>query len=137
MVVHTLGKQNSLFNQFIAEIRDLTIQKDPLRFRRNLERVGEIFAYEISKTLDFEDQEVETPLGTAISSLPKDEIVVASILRAGLPLHNGLLSYFDKSENAFISAYRKHTEDGKFKLILNTSHLLLSMVKSLFLQILC
>lgn len=116
MVIHTLGENNSLFNRFIAEIRDVNIQNDPLRFRRNLERVGEIFAYEISKTLDFVDQSVETPLGTAIASLPKDEVVVASILRAGLPLHNGLLNYFDRSENAFISAYRKHTEDGKFKI---------------------
>ena len=114
MVVHTLGENNSLFNQFIAEIRDIKIQKDPLRFRRNLERIGEIFAYEISKTLEFAEKSVETPLGTASTSLPKDEVVVASILRAGLPLHTGLLNFFDRSENAFISAYRKHTEDGKF-----------------------
>jgi uracil phosphoribosyltransferase len=116
MVIHTIGEGNSLFNQFIAEIRDVKVQNDPLRFRRNLERVGEIFAYEISKTLEFEEKSVETPLGIAKSSLPKDEVVVASILRAGLPLHHGILNYFDRSENAFISAYRKHKEDGTFQI---------------------
>jgi uracil phosphoribosyltransferase len=116
MVIHTIGEGNSLFNQFIAEIRDVKVQNDPLRFRRNLERVGEIFAYEISKTLEFEEKSVETPLGIAKSSLPKDEVVVASILRAGLPLHHGILNYFDSSENAFISAYRKHKEDGTFQI---------------------
>lgn len=116
MVVHTLGDNNSLFNQFIAEIRNIHVQNDPLRFRRNLERVGEIFAYEISKTLEYQEQVIETPLGESKMMLPMDEVVVASILRAGLPLHNGLLNYFDRSENAFISAYRKHTDDGNFKI---------------------
>nr|WP_320118044.1 uracil phosphoribosyltransferase [uncultured Marinifilum sp.] len=114
MVVHTLGANNSLFNQFIAEIRDVNVQNDPLRFRRNLERVGEIFAYEISKVLEFSEESIQTPLGEAKTNLPSCEVVVASILRAGLPLHTGLLNYFDRSENAFISAYRKHTDDGKF-----------------------
>jgi len=115
-MVHTIGDNNSLFNQFIAEIRDVNVQNDALRFRRNLERIGEIFAYEISKTLDYTDKTVETPLGESIINLPKCEVVVTSILRAGLPLHNGLLNYFDGSENAFISAYRKYTDDGEFKI---------------------
>jgi uracil phosphoribosyltransferase len=116
MVINTLGDQNSLFNQFIAEIRDLNIQKDSLRFRRNLERIGEIFAYEISKKLDFSVNSIQTPLGESLTNLPSCEIVVASILRAGLPLHTGLLNYFDRSENAFISAYRKYSDNGEFKI---------------------
>ncbi|MFA8434119.1 MAG: uracil phosphoribosyltransferase [Marinifilaceae bacterium] len=115
-MVNIIGDNNSLFNQFIAEIRDVNIQGDPLRFRRNLERVGEIFAYEISKTFEYKQSEVETPLGISKMNLPKDEVVVASILRAGLPLHNGLMNYLDRTENAFISAYRKYTEDGDFKI---------------------
>ncbi|MBI9057014.1 MAG: uracil phosphoribosyltransferase [Labilibaculum sp.] len=116
MVVHTLGDNNSLFNRFIAEIRDINIQSDPLRFRRNLERVGEIFAYEISKELTFSEQSIQTPLGESKTNLPACDVVVASILRAGLPLHTGLLNYFDRSENAFISAYRKYSDDGEFKI---------------------
>jgi len=116
MVVNTLGDKNSLFNQFIAEIRDINIQKDPLRFRKNLERVGEIFAYEISKELDFSESSIQTPLGESLTNLPSCKVVVASILRAGLPLHTGLLNYFDRSENAFISAYRKYSDDGEFKI---------------------
>ena len=113
-MVHIIGENNSLFNQFIAEIRDVNVQNDPLRFRRNLERVGEIFAYEVSKTFKYAQKEVQTPLGTSLMNLPEDQVVVASILRAGLPLHNGLLNYFDRSENAFISAYRKYNEEGEF-----------------------
>jgi len=113
-MVHIIGENNSLFNQFIAEIRDVNVQNDPLRFRRNLERVGEIFAYEVSKTFKYSQKEVQTPLGTSLMNLPEDQVVVASILRAGLPLHNGLLNYFDRSENAFISAYRKYNEEGEF-----------------------
>ena len=115
-MVHIIGENNSLFNQFIAEIRDVNVQNDPLRFRRNLERVGEIFAYEISKTFNYTEKDIQTPLGIAKMNLPKDEIVVASILRAGLPLHNGLLNYFDRSENAFISAYRNYNETGEFEI---------------------
>lgn len=110
--VHNLGTQHSLFTQFLAEIRDADIQKDSLRFRRNLERCGELFAYEISKELDFEDREVKTPLGTASCTVLKEQPVLATILRAGLPLHRGLLNYFDQAENTFISAYRKH-ENGE------------------------
>ncbi len=116
MLTHTIGDNNSLFNRFIAEIRDVNIQNDPLRFRRNLERMGEVFAYEISKTLDFSEKTITTPLGKCSVNLPDKEVVVSSILRAGLPLHNGLLNFFDRSENAFISAYRKYTTDGEFKI---------------------
>lgn len=113
-MVHVLGLQNSIFNQFISEIRDVTIQKDSMRFRRNLERMGEIMAYEISKTMQYEEREVVTPLGHTTISLLKSQPVVATILRAGLPLHQGVLNYFDKAENAFITAYRKHHKDGTF-----------------------
>jgi len=113
-MVQILGTTNSVFNQFIAEVRDSTIQKDSMRFRRNMERMGEIMAYEISKTFSYESHEVTTPLGIANVSLMKEQPVVATILRAGLPLHQGILNYFDKAENAFISAYRRHHKDGTF-----------------------
>lgn len=106
--IHNLGESPSLFGQWLAEIRDLGLQQDRMRFRRNLERLGEIFAYEISKVLDYEPDEVTTPLGTAPTRRLRQQPVVASVLRAGLPLHQGLLNYFDRAENAFISAYRKH-----------------------------
>lgn len=108
-MLHELGKTNSIFNHFIAEIRDQEIQKDALRFRRNLERIGEVLAYEISKTLDFEPEEITTPLGVSNSNLLVEQPVIASILRAGLTMHNGILNIFDKAENAFISAYRRPT----------------------------
>ena len=114
MKIYSFDEKNSVFNQFIAELRDVHIQKDAMRFRRNLERVGEVFAYEISKTLNYESTEVQTPLGIATCSLPADQVVIASILRAGIPLHNGLLNYFDKAHNAFIAAYRKYGKDNKF-----------------------
>ena len=114
MKIYTLNEKNSIFNRFIAEMRDVQIQKDATRFRINLERVGEIFAYEISKTLDYSPAEVQTPLGIATCSLPVDQIVIASILRAGIPMHNGLLNFFDKAQNAFIAAYRKYGKDNKF-----------------------
>jgi len=109
--VHHLGSKKSLFNQFIAEIRDRSIQRDSLRFRRNIERIGEIFAYEISKVLPHEARDVTTPLGVARCELLAEQPVLATILRAGLPLHRGLLNYFDRAENTFISAYRKHEGD--------------------------
>ncbi len=115
-MVNNLGESNSVFNQFISEIRDINIQKDRMRFRRNMERLGEIFAYEISKTLKFSEKEIVSPLGISKIQLPDDNLVLATILRAGLPLHNGLLNYFDKAENAFISAYRKHFKDGHFEI---------------------
>lgn len=113
-MVFNLSTQHTIANKFLAELRDSSVQQDSMRFRRNLERIGEIMAYEISKTLDYEVKEVETPLGIAEISLPKDRIVLATILRAGLPLHNGMLNYFDNAQNAFISAYRKHHKDGSF-----------------------
>jgi uracil phosphoribosyltransferase len=109
-----LGKGNSLLSQFIAEIRDAEMQKDKLRFRNNMTRIGEIFAYEISKKLSWKEVETTTPLGIAKSSILKTQPVLATILRAGLPFHQGLLNYFDKADNAFVSAYRKHQKDGKF-----------------------
>ena len=113
-MVHILAQKNSLMNQFIAELRDTEIQKDSMRFRRNMERIGEIFAYEISKTFEYKSSEITTPLGISKMSLPVSKIVNATILRAGLPLHNGILNYFDQSENAFISAHRKYHKDGTF-----------------------
>lgn len=116
MNVVNLGLTNSLFNCFIAELRCSKIQTDSMRFRRNLERIGEVFAYEISKHLEYGVEEIQTPLDSISMPKCKDKVVVASILRAGLPLHNGLLSYFDKAENAFISSYRKYLENGDFKI---------------------
>lgn len=112
MEVINLGAQNSIFNEFIAEIRDSKIQKDSMRFRRNCERLGEIMAYEVSKKLSYKNHNVTTPLGTTSINLIEKQPVLATILRAGLPLHQGFLNYFDKAENSFISAYRKHHKDG-------------------------
>lgn len=114
--IKILGKENSIFNHFIAEIRSENAQQDSMRFRRNLERLGEIFAYEISKTMDYKEREVVTPLGIANMKLMTQKPVLATILRAGLPFHQGLLNYFDDSENAFISAFRKHYRDGSFEI---------------------
>ena len=111
-MVINLCDTNSLLTTWISEIRDVQIQTDRLRFRRNLERIGEIAAYEISKHLDYDDREVQTPLGTSICPTLKDQPVLATILRAGLPLHQGLLNFFDRADNAFISAFRKHNRDG-------------------------
>lgn len=102
----------SLVNRYMMELRDVTVQKDPLRFRTNLDRIGQIMAYEISKRLDYRETEVETPLGHCGCREPADRIVLATILRAGLPFHHGFLSYFDYAENAFVSAYRKYREKG-------------------------
>ncbi|TAK37424.1 MAG: uracil phosphoribosyltransferase [Saprospiraceae bacterium] len=113
MIVN-LSETNSIANQFLAEMRDAKIQKDSMRFRRNLERLGEVLAYEISKTFEYNSKEVETPLGVAWVKLPAPRLVLATILRAGIPFHQGFLNYFDKAENAFVSAYRKHHKDGTF-----------------------
>lgn len=113
-MVHILSEQNSIFNQFVAEIRDITIQKDSMRFRKNLERMGEIMSYEISKTLDYQKKETTTPLGIAETSHLVSQPVIATILRAGLPMHLGVLNYFDNAQNAFISAYRRHHKDNTF-----------------------
>ena len=118
MNIHHLSTTPSILNKFISEISDQTIQKDALRFRRNIERIGEILGYELSKELAYESVEVTTPLGKKHIDLPKKEIVLCSILRAGLPLHQGLLNYFDAAENAFISAYRYHpNKDAEFKIV--------------------
>ena len=116
MTVHILDDKNSLLNKFISEIRDVDVQKDSMRFRRNIERIGEILAYEISQSLDYQNKVITTPLGTKIVPIPKNDIVLCSILRAGLPLHTGLLNYFDDAENAFISAYRKHINKTEFEI---------------------
>ncbi len=113
-MVNILAKNNSLMNLFISELRDKEIQKDSMRFRRNMERIGEIFAYEISKQVEYKQKEIQTPLGVSSMSLPQSKIVNATILRAGLPFHAGILNYFDRAENAFISAHRKYHKDGSF-----------------------
>ena len=113
-MVMELVKQRSVAAHFLAEMRDAEVQKDAMRFRRNLERVGEVLAYELSQTLEYEEREVTTPLGQARVEQLVEQPVLATILRAGLPLHQGMLNYFDRADNAFISAYRKHRkgEDG-------------------------
>jgi uracil phosphoribosyltransferase len=115
-MVNVLSSGNSLLNQYIAELRDLEIQKDSMRFRHNLDRLGGIFAYEISRGLIYKMKEVVTPLGIANVPVLDEYPVLATILRAGLPLHHGLLNFFDKSENAFISAFRRHHKDGSFSI---------------------
>lgn len=116
IIVNNLGETNSIFNQYIAEIRNLEDQKDSMRFRRNMERIGEIFAYEISKTMIYKSENITTPLGDLEMKLIQTQPVLATILRAGLPLHQGFLNYFDKAENAFVSAYRKHHREGTFEI---------------------
>lgn len=116
MEIKILDSRNSWFLRFMSELRDSKIQQDPMRFRENLRRIGQIFAYEISKELEYRLQRVQTPLGEKIMNLPTADPVVASILRAGLPLHEGVLSFFDRAGNAFISAYRKHDETGAFQI---------------------
>jgi uracil phosphoribosyltransferase len=113
-MVHELGKQNSILNQFLAEMRDAEVQKDRMRFRKNLERTGEIIAYEISKKLEWVETEVTTSLGIAKVSVLKEQPVIATILRAGIPFHQGMLNYFDRAESAFISAYRRYKHDVSF-----------------------
>ncbi len=108
MILHDFGSGFSVLNRFIAEIRDVEVQKDPMRFRRNIERIGEVMCYEMSKALGYETKAVQTPFGPKDMALPIDELVLCSVLRAGIPLHNGLLNYFDRAGNAFISAYRHH-----------------------------
>ena len=109
--IHNLELQDSLFNHVMAEIRDVSIQRDRMRFRRNLERIGEMMAYEISKTLDYETREVVTPLGVKEVKVLAEQPVLATILRAGLPFHNGMLNMFDRADNAFVAAYRKYDKD--------------------------
>lgn len=111
-----LNQSNSVFNQYLAEIRDHQVQTDSMRFRKNLERMGEIFAYEISKTLPFRAKEINTPLGIANENVPDADPVIVSIMRAGLPVHQGMLNIFDKSKNGFITAYRVYDKEGSFQI---------------------
>ncbi len=115
-MVINLSQHYSILCDWIAEIRDQSVQTDRMRFRRNLERIGEIAGYEISRQLPYEEMEIQTPLGISNSKMLKNQPVLATILRAGLPLHQGLLNVFDKADNAFISAYRKHDRDGSFEI---------------------
>ncbi len=112
MIINHISEKNSILNKFLAEIRDKYIQKDPLRFRTNIERIGEIISYELSKTLNYKSQKITTPLGVKDMKILDDQVVLASILRAGLPLHIGVLRMFDNAENAFISAYRHHPDNS-------------------------
>lgn len=114
MEIINLGATNSILNQFVAELRDVTIQTDSLRFRRNIERIGEILSYEISKQISYENKNVQTPLGRASLMVPCSQVVISTILRAGLPFHQGFLNYFDHAENAFVSAYRKYKDRLNF-----------------------
>lgn len=114
MKVVNLGESNSILNKFVAQMRDRDIQKDSMRFRRNLERIGEIFAYEISKTMNASEKSVVTPLGIASVPVYDEQVVLATILRAGLPLHQGLLNYFDDAQNAFVATYRKYHKGEDF-----------------------
>ena len=114
-----LSQQNSIANQFLAELRNLETQQDRMRFRRNMERIGEILAYEISQKIRYKPVEVPTTLGVATTMLPEPRIVLATILRAGLPLHQGLLNYFDQADNVFIAAFRKAHKDGSFQIQLD------------------
>ena len=118
-MVINLSEEHSLVSNWISELRDVDIQNDRLRFRRNLEKVGEVGAYEISKQLAWIEKEVTTPLGTVSCKVLQKQPVLATILRAGLPMHQGLLNYFDRADNAFISAYRKHNPDGTFEISLD------------------
>jgi uracil phosphoribosyltransferase len=115
-MVHIFTNSPSVIQQYVAEIRDKDIQKDRMRFRKNIERMGELAAYEISKHLSYESKEVETPLGTAHCKVLKNDVVLGTILRAGLPLHQGMLNIFDKADNAIVSAYRKHTSELSFEI---------------------
>ena len=114
MKIINFNESNSILNQYVAEIRNVEVQNDRLRFRRNIQRIGEIMAYEISKTFSYSVKDIKTPLGIAPVSTPDNQLVISTILRAGLPFHQGFLSYFDDAENAFVSAYRKYKDTLKF-----------------------
>lgn len=118
-MVINLSEEHSLISNWVTELRNIEVQDDRLRFRTNLERIGEVAAYEISKKLAWQEKEITTPLGTSLGKILEKQPVLATILRAGLPMHQGLLNYFDKADNAFISAYRKHNADGSFEISLD------------------
>ncbi|RYY49813.1 MAG: uracil phosphoribosyltransferase [Chitinophagaceae bacterium] len=115
-MVHNFSRQHSLVSNWVGELRNVAVQSDRMRFRRNLERIAEVIGYEISKQLETVDQEISTPMGTSTCKVLKDQPVLATILRAGLAMHNGLLNFFDHADNAFLSAYRKHHADGSFEI---------------------
>lgn len=117
-MINILDTQNSLVNTYLSQLRSVAVQGDMMRFRRNIERIGEIMAYEISKTLNYAPQNITTPLGVKSVNLVADNVVLATILRAGLPLHQGFINYFDSAENAFISAYRKGLSESDFTIAL-------------------
>ncbi len=117
MHLHNLGLENSILNKFIAEIRNVDIQNDRMRFRRNIERIGEVLGYELSKSFKYHETAVKTPLGVKKTHLLKEDPIIGSILRAGLPMHQGLLNYFDAADNLFISAYRHHTNATDFEIV--------------------
>ncbi|WP_294594961.1 uracil phosphoribosyltransferase [uncultured Rikenella sp.] len=117
-MIRVLNQENTILSRYVAQLRDEVTQRDPMRFRRNLERTGEVMAYEISKTLNYRAETVVTPLGEAEVMVPADEVVIASILRAGVPMHNGFLNVFDDAANAFVSAFRKYSKDGTMKVVL-------------------
>lgn len=117
-MVINLSKEHSLVSNWVAELRDVTVQDDRMRFRRNLERIGEVAAFEISKRMPYVEKEIQTPLGIAVCEVLQEQPVLTTILRAGLALHQGLLSFFDKADNAFVSAYRRHNKDGSFEIAL-------------------
>lgn len=117
MQVINLSDRNSVLNQFLSEIRDVNIQKDPLRFRRNIERIGEFMAMEVSKVLNYQPTEVQTPLATATVNTISDQLILATILRAGMPLHQGFLNVFDRADNAFLSAYRRVNAKGELEIV--------------------
>ncbi|MEC4113254.1 uracil phosphoribosyltransferase [Myroides pelagicus] len=118
MKIHYISAENSILNHFLAQLRDVNIQKDSMRFRKNIERIGEIMAYELSKTLEYRDLSVQTPLGVKETTCVKDPVVLCSILRAGLALHTGFMNFFDNAENGFVSAYRRHGKHGEASEIL-------------------
>lgn len=118
MEIINLSDNNSVLNHYLKEIRSVKIQKDSMRFRRNMERIGEIMAYEISKRFNYQSEDVQTPLGIAPMNVCKQNIVISTILRAGLPFHKGFLNYFDQAENAFVSAYRKYKDALKFDIFI-------------------
>ncbi len=115
-MLHNLSNNNSISDHFVSQLRSESIQSDGMRFRKNLERLAQIMAYEISKTMNYTELEVHTPLGIAHESKIEDQVVLGTILRAGLPMHHGFLSYFDDAENAFISSFRSHHKDGSFEI---------------------
>ena len=118
MIIHKINNSNSILNKFIAEIRSVNIQTDSMRFRRNIERIGEILGYKLSKNLSYHNKNIKTPLGISPTNMIANDLVICSILRAGLPLHQGLLNYFDDAENAYISAYRYHpNNDAEFEIV--------------------